>query len=310
MAVRRALLTGWFAFRHGEATAGDVLAAQAVAAALTGAGVPFDTAWSPTYRPGGLHLSDADPERYSHLVFACGPLHSRRPAGDVPSPLLELHRRFAHCRRIAVGTSVTDPGDPAVTGFHVVLPRDGTAAPPEPDLAAHAPRPEPVPLVGVILTEGQQEYGERRRHTRAAEALTRWLLRLDAARLPLDTRLDTRDWRLAATPGQLRAVLTRLDVVVTTRLHGLVLGLDAGVPVLAVDPVAGGAKVTAQAEALDWPAVLRVEDLDGPRLGDAWRWCGSSDARTRARECSARFGRAGPPPPLLVALLAALADQC
>lgn len=33
-------------------------------------------------------------------------------------------------------------------------------------------------------------------------------------------------------------MLRRLDVVVTTRLHGLVLALKNGVPALAVDPVA------------------------------------------------------------------------
>jgi polysaccharide pyruvyl transferase WcaK-like protein len=46
------------------------------------------------------------------------------------------------------------------------------------------------------------------------------------------------------------------DVVVTTRLHGLVLALKQGVPVLAVDPVAGGARVATQAAAWGWPVLL------------------------------------------------------
>jgi polysaccharide pyruvyl transferase WcaK-like protein len=44
-------------------------------------------------------------------------------------------------------------------------------------------------------------------------------------------------------------VISRLDLVITMRMHGLVLALKHGVPALAVDPVAGGAKVTAQAQA-------------------------------------------------------------
>ena len=70
-------------------------------------------------------------------------------------------------------------------------------------------------------------------------------------------------------PGQLLSALERLDAVVTDRLHGLVLSLRVGVPPIAVDPVAGGAKVTAQARACDWPALLSAERLDGASL-DHW----------------------------------------
>ena len=48
----RVLLTGWPSFLHGEATAGDVLSMQRVRAALEGAGVACEVAWSPLFRPG------------------------------------------------------------------------------------------------------------------------------------------------------------------------------------------------------------------------------------------------------------------
>ncbi|WP_371237484.1 hypothetical protein [Streptomyces pimonensis] len=54
----------------------------------------------------------------------------------------------------------------------------------------------------------------------------------------------------------------RLDPVVTDRPHGLVLVLRVGTPVLAIDPVAVGAKVTAQAHACGWSALLTAERLD------------------------------------------------
>jgi hypothetical protein len=50
----RALLTGWFSFTDGEKTAGDVLALEAVGAALRSAAIAYDTAWSPMFRPGGF----------------------------------------------------------------------------------------------------------------------------------------------------------------------------------------------------------------------------------------------------------------
>ncbi|MEV6963169.1 polysaccharide pyruvyl transferase family protein [Streptomyces sp. NPDC051207] len=293
-------MAGWFSFLHGEATAGDVLALHRVEDVLRRAGIGHDVVWSPGFRPDAPHLDDVRPAAYTHLVFVCGPLHGPQ--------IEDLHRRFAHCVRIAVGTSVIDPGGPAVTGFHRVLARDGAPGTvPGPDLAARAPGLPALPVAGLILTHGQHEYGPRRRHEQVAGALTGWLAGRDCARLELDTRLDAHDWRLCATPAQLESVLTRLDLVVTDRLHGLVLALRAGVPALAVDPVAGGAKVTAQAHACGWPALVPAERLDAARLERWWHWC-LTDGRRAAAETRERFRGAGAaaPPDAADGLLAAL----
>jgi hypothetical protein len=141
----RALVVGWASFVDGEATAGDVLAMEAVRGELEAAGLPCDTALSPVFRPDALGLEQADPARYTHLVFACGPLHGPQVEG--------LHRRYRHCRRIAIGVSVIDPADPAVAGFDEILPRDGGASGPRGDLAVH-PRPGPVPVAAVLLVGG------------------------------------------------------------------------------------------------------------------------------------------------------------
>lgn len=285
----RILLTGWFSFLHGEATAGDVLSLEAVRAAL--GELPCDVAWSPVFRPGALTLGDARPESYSHVIFICGPLHGPQ--------LHDLHERYAACRRIAVGVSVIDSRDPAATGFDLVLPRDAPGVPPRRDLAALAPAGS-VPVAGVVLAPGQGEYGARRRHDEVHALLTSWLRGRDCARLPLDTRLDRCDWRLFATPDQLLSVVTRLDIVVTTRLHGLVTALRCGVPALAVDPVADGAKVSAQARAWGWPAVLTTAQLRESALDRWWDWCLSAGGRAAA-------GARGVDDRLLTELLAALA---
>ncbi|MBD3004247.1 polysaccharide pyruvyl transferase family protein [Streptomyces sp. 5-10] len=278
--ARKVLLTGWFSFLHGEATAGDVLALHRVRAVLDHAGIPYDVAWSPGYRADAPHLPEAAENSYSHLVFLCGPLHGPQ--------IEELHTRFRSCVRIAVGTSVIDATSPAVRGFHHVFPRDAPGdAPPVRDLAAGAPAVTATPVVGVILTHGQGEYGQARRHDEVAAELTRWLASKDCARLELTTRLDSHDWRLCATPEQFESVVRRLDVVVTDRLHGLVVALRAGVPALAVDPVEGGAKLSAQARAVDWPATLGVGQLHPDELERWWRWCltsGRALAEQRRRE--------------------------
>ncbi|MFC8819212.1 polysaccharide pyruvyl transferase family protein [Streptomyces rochei] len=276
----RILVTGWFSFLHGEATAGDVLALRRVEEVLREAGLAYDVVWSPGFRAEGTHFEDLDPAAYSRLVFVCGPAHGWQ--------VEELHRRFAHCVRIAVGVSVIDPGSPAVTGFHRVLARDAEGTGPTLDLAARAPAVPARPVAGVVLTHGQHEYGGQRRHEEVAAALTRWLAGKDCARLELETRLDAHDWRLCGTPAQLEAVLTRLDLVVTDRLHGLVLALRAGTPALAVDPVEGGAKVTAQARACGWPALVAAERLTEEALEHWWQWC-LTGGRSEAVRIGAAF---------------------
>jgi hypothetical protein len=273
-------VAGWPSFIDGEATAGDVLAMEAVAAELDEAGVRYEMAWSPVFRPGEQTLEDADPVRYSHLVFACGPLSG--------PGIEELHQRFAACRRVAVGVSVIDPADPAAAGFHVILARDSPEGPPTGDLAA-TPRPSLLPVAGVIHVGEQREYSGRARHGTVARSLDSWLPGCGCALLPLETRLDSRDWRLCRTPGELESILSRVDLVITMRMHGLVLALKHGVPALAVDPVAGGAKVSAQAEAWRWPAVVTpgpTGTVDAGAL-NRWRdWCLSAPGRQAARRAA------------------------
>ncbi|MCP2254132.1 Polysaccharide pyruvyl transferase [Prauserella aidingensis] len=309
----RVLLTSWASFARGEATAGDVRAVRAVSDALSESGVCHDTAWSPGFLPGELHVDDAPPSRYSHLVFACGPVHGWQ--------IRELHERYSACRRIAVGVSVPDPNDPAATGFHRVLPRDDAASggavsggavsgdaasrravAAGADLSLAAPC-ERRPVVGVTLALGQPEYGRAGRHDVVHEALTAWLRRTDVDRVPLDTRLATDDWRHCATPDQFGSVPAAMDAVVSTRLHRLVLGLAAGVPVLAVDPVAGGGKVTAQARVLGWPVVGAGDVHDHAGLSRALEWCLSDGARTRVTE-AVRSARACVPTGRLLAEIA------
>lgn len=92
----RALVVGWSSVLHGEATAGDVLSMQAVAGALAAHRIEHELAWSAVMcPPGRLRLDDADPSRYTHLLWVCGPLTGAAPAA--------LHARFAHCRPVRRG---------------------------------------------------------------------------------------------------------------------------------------------------------------------------------------------------------------
>jgi hypothetical protein len=276
----RVLVTGWFSTEDGEITAGDLLAGQGVRGWLEEAGVPHDMALASGFRgPGEVAASAVDPARYTHVVWVCGPV--------APAKVARLLDRFAGCVRIAVGVSLT--GD-AGGRFDTVLPRDGEGHGSRPDLSLAGPPAATTPVVGVILAHPQPEYGERQRHAEA-ERLVRDLVRQsEMAPLVLDTRLDAVDELACATPAGFEALIARVDVVVTTRLHGLVLALRTGVPALAIDPIAGGAKVAGQAASLGWPAACTIEDARPARLAGMLRWCLTGEARAMA-VASAEHGR-------------------
>ena len=94
------------------------------------------------------------------------------------------------------------------------------------------------------------------------------------------------------SPAEVESLIARMDVVVTTRLHGLVLALKNGVPAIAVDTVAGGAKVTRQAEALGWSHVYPAEGLEPETLAAALDELAGDEGRAAAHAAASGPARA------------------
>ncbi|WP_091559954.1 hypothetical protein [Klenkia taihuensis] len=257
----RVLVVGWFSFTEVIATVGDERAAEVVTGWLARAGIAHDVAWA-RYLDRGVDHARVDPAGYTHLVWVCGPL-----LGD---PLVEgLLRRFAHTRRLAVGVSVVDPATAA--RFGAVWPRDAPGCPPRPDLAIDPPGDGPA-VVATVFAPVQPEYGDRGRHAQVQAVVERWVADRGLGSFDVGTDLLTPSGQRRRV-GQVQAVLGRADVVVSSRLHGLVLGLGRGRPVIAVDPVVGGAKVSAQAAALGWPVLLAADEVDAAALDAALDRC-------------------------------------
>ncbi|WNV74677.1 polysaccharide pyruvyl transferase family protein [Geodermatophilus sp. DSM 44513] len=276
----RVLLAGWFSFDEVIATVGDELGADVVAGWLTDAGVDHDVAWAP-YLQRGVDWRDVDPAGYTHLVFVSGPLADR--------PLLrELTAAFAGARRWAVNVSVVQESARGL--FHRVWERDAAGLA-RPDLAVEGPDPD-APVLAVAFTPAQGEYGERSQAERVRGAIEEWLA--DRALPWFELDMDLYEKPHARRPAQVEALVRRADVLVSMRLHALVLGLKHGRPVVACDPIAGGAKVTAQAAALDWPLVLPAEEVTAEALDAALQRAlsGALDGRVRAAAGRGREGNA------------------
>ena len=163
--------------------------------------------------------------------------------------------------------------------------RDGLGGP-RPDLAFVSSL-DRLPVIGVVRVHSQSEYGERGRHAQVDRLIAEHLASQPVVTLPIDTRLDANLGGLR-NASEVAALIGKTDAVVTTRLHGLVFALRAGVPAAAIDPVAGGAKVAAQARAVGWPHVVTADALNGDALLGLLDDCLEPAARALALECAAR----------------------
>jgi Polysaccharide pyruvyl transferase len=272
----RALVAGWFSFEQMGASAGDLLARDVVCSWLDSAGRPYDVAMARPFQ-GGVDWERVDPSDYSEVVFVCGPF------GNGP-PLSDFLERFRAQALVGVNLSMLEPLE-AWDPFDLLIERDSSRTT-RPDVSLLSP-PSSVPVAGLVLIDNQPEYGDRDRREAADDLIARTLADREIAAIRIDTRLDKNSTGLRS-PGEIEAVIARMDVVVTTRLHGTVLAIKRGVPPLVIDPVAGGAKVRRQAETIGWPAVFGADTADPEGVAAALDWCLSEEAREAARACCAR----------------------
>jgi Polysaccharide pyruvyl transferase len=270
----KALVMGFFS------TVGDLACLQNVERWLEQTEIPYDVApYSKVVQsalPGSVNPRKVRARDYSHLIVVCGPCW----AGFFAREKIKL-RRFEHCVRIGINLTMVEPLT-IWNPFDVLIERDSERGC-RPDLAFLGSSPL-VPVVGRCLIDRQNEYGRRQRHDVAIRAINDLIVRRDFAVVDVDTR-----WHHPAgaetirTPASVLAILTRVDLLLTNRLHGLVYAVKAGVPVIVIDPIAGGGKVSAQARAIGWPKCILADEINPDWLEEAVNWCGSSKAQAAIR---------------------------
>ena len=272
----RTLVMGWFSFKNYGATAGDIMACELACEWLKTAGHGYDVALAAPFK-GGVDWRSVDPKRYSHLLFVCGPFGESRDTR-------KFLARFVHCRIVGLNLTMLNPLE-RWNPFDFLIERDSSATA-HPDITFLHDRAK-VPVVGLVLVHPQPEYKHRARHEVANQAIRRLTESREMSVVKIDTRLDENSTGLLRTASEVESLVARMDVVLTTRVHGMVFAIKNGVPPLVVDPIAGGAKVQRQAEILGWPARFNVEHLTDNELQRAFDYCLTDEARRKARECAA-----------------------
>jgi hypothetical protein len=266
------LLAGWFSFDDGHATAGDLLAREVVMRWLDEGGWTYDVATAEPFQ-GDVRWELVGRDDYDAILFVCGPFER----GELEERFLD---HFGATPLFGLNLSLPEKLE-SWNPFHRLWERDSSRTA-RPDLVFLSDTP-PVPVVGVCRVE-QYPGGLTDLTDPAIDSL---LYARHAAIVKIDTRLDINEVGLR-TPGEVQSLIARLDALVTTRLHGLVLALKNGVPALAIDPEAGGAKLARQAETVGWPICFVADCLDSRALEEALDYCLTEDARSLARECADR----------------------
>lgn len=274
---RRALVIGHLS------TVGDLEVLEWAIARLDRLGLPHDvSAFRPKIRAADPRWVDArlvDPRPYTHLLVVCGPFGPTHFEEEA-----DLLARFAHCAWIGLNLTMVAPLD-RFDPFDALLERDSDRLA-RPDLSLAQPQPR-LPVVGLCFAPSQPEYGDRQLHGPARRQLRALTRRAGAAALELDTKWPaSRNANGFRSPAEFESVLARVDVLLTTRLHGLALALKNGVPVVALDAIRGGDKVLRQAQALGWPEAFAADAATDALLDDALARCLAPEARDCALACA------------------------
>lgn len=271
----RALVIGHFS------TVGDIEVLEEVEQLLSAQKTPFDVA--PYYKglrrgnDSWLILNDVIPEKYTHLIVVCGPFWRQN---------FIKHRfdldRFAHCTRIGVNLSMIEDLA-AYNPFDVLIGRDNSLET-RPDLS-FLNQADKRGVAALCYVTQQNEYGDRQRLGEAVEMLRALAERNNLAVLELDTEWPRfRNGNRFASPSDFESVCARVDVMLTTRLHGTVLALKSGVPAIALDAIVGGGKVSKQCAAIGWSECYAADTVTAAELDAALARCLRPEARAQAAE--------------------------
>jgi hypothetical protein len=272
----RILIAGWFSFEKMGVTAGDIMACNVLSSWLRKSDISFDIAYAAPFE-SGVKWQQTDPSSYTHVCFVCGPFGNGWP-------ISEFIKHFTGVKFIGLNLTLLQSLD-EWNPFDICYERDSVSNH-RPDITFASSRKKSQ-VVGIILVHKQKEYGLRSMHTMVDKVISDFVTRQQMAPVYIDTCLEDNQGGLR-TAEDVESLIARMDLCITTRLHGLVLSIKNGVPAIAIDPIAGGAKVSSQAKAISWPILLSTEQLSQENLEKAFAYCKTDEAKSEAMKCANR----------------------
>jgi len=259
--MNRALIFGPFGVRDRACTFGDVQAAEVVASWLTEKNIEYDIVNEVSYSEKSIKFKKINPKIYNILFYVCGPF------GIGSFGPLDIEKDFKHCKKIAINVSIDRDDINSYQGYiDYIIARDSKTIK-NPDLVFNIKNTK-VPVIGVFLVHPNGPK-ELRCHENIQKQLWNFFYKTKYARIDLDTLITTRKHKNKTrvySSDILNSLICKCDVIISTRLHGIVYALKNKIPVLAIDPIIGGGKVQKQIESIKWPCFLSGENATAENI--------------------------------------------
>jgi hypothetical protein len=290
------IIVGWWGSIEMSPTAGDKLAVDAVVNALSTTITEIHVSSLTPYKHNKaltIPWQKTVATDYALFVFVCGPLVFSSKS------LCKMLRHYNSCKRVAIGVSIINVNDPLLTEyFDGIIPRDMSgphskyketfdvalaALSPLPHVSQRIPQSDKI-KIGCVLRGNQSEYGERCWFQKAVELMHTLSTLPNVEIKQFDTVLIP---KLKYDTQRVLDNFSNLDLVITTRMHGLLLSLSMGIPVIAMDQIEGGKKVTNISNKIEWDWCYSVKDINLSDITQCLSQVFEADTRSKVEKSRA-----------------------
>jgi polysaccharide pyruvyl transferase WcaK-like protein len=136
-----------------------------------------------------------------------------------------------------------------------------------------------------VPVEPIAEFGFSGAHHKVNDIIREFLGKREVSIVEIDTRLDT-NFTGQRSSSEVESLIAKMDVIITTRLHGMVFAIKNGVPPIVIDPHMEPAKVMCQANTIGWPVKFTASELTEEKLSQAFDYCLTDEAKEITMQCS------------------------
>lgn len=247
--IKKIALCGWFSLEKGQATSGDIFCLNRVIAWLKEWGIQFEVIYSK--KSGGPGYASYNSKNFSSQIFVCGPIDGKY---NIQTELFEWFEGKWYFWSNSV-VDVYNRMDATNT-----LCRDGLVTT-YPDFSFLFSVPD-RPFILTIFRGAQKEYGlSNCFHDTVSNIVNEFLQSHEYFYENLSTELDCSWHDMLRKSIAIEKFISCADIVITTRLHGLVHTLRSGRMAIAIDQIKGGAKVASLCRQIDYPYFILAENL-------------------------------------------------
>lgn len=249
---RHVVICGYFSLKYKTNTAGDLIVLSVLKTWLESLEYTYDIV-ADTSIPNEITIpiEMVNLNKYNAMIFVCGPL------ADFEL-LQHFVQHFDGIKKIAINVSIVNENSKILELFDYIFPRDSKLTT-NYDMSIEKRIDKRVPVVGLIYVGPQSEYSEQK-HLHVEKIVSNVLEEKEIAIVRIDTKLPYNEYDLKSI-SEIISVISKMDFVITTRLHGSILSLKAHVPFISIDPISAGEKVTRQIEKVGWPFIINVDNL-------------------------------------------------